>query len=42
LKKYVDKVEPLTLKHLDIVIVRDEVLTDDEKEEWETTKKYNI
>lgn len=42
LKKYIDEIEPLTLKHLDSDVVRDGILTDEEKEEWEAMKKYNL
>lgn len=34
--------EPLTLKHLDADWVRDEVLSDEQKEIWDNTKKYNL
>lgn len=34
--------KPLELKHLEVEWVRDEVLDDDEKEEWNDTKKYNL
>lgn len=33
---------PLTMKHLDNEKVRDEVLSDEDKELWNASKKYNI
>jgi len=42
IKKEISRFEPLKMSHLDSEIVRDEVLTDEEKELYITTKKYNI
>lgn len=41
-KKEVNKFEPLNMKHLEIDWVRDEVLDDEDREEWNNIKKYNL
>ena len=38
----IDNFEPVTTKHLDQEWVRDQVLTDEEKEMWNDAKKYNL
>lgn len=42
LKDDIMRYEPATQKHLDNELFRDEVFTDEEKEEWNATQKYNI
>lgn len=42
LKDKLDDLEPLTLKDLENIVVRREVLTPEENEFYEQTKKYNL
>jgi len=42
LKIDIERFEPATNKHLNIEEFRDEVMTDEEKDEWNTTQKYNL
>lgn len=42
LKHHVDKATPLKSKDLEQDWVRDQVLNDEEKEEWNAMKKYNL
>lgn len=41
-KDELKRLKPLTDKHLEQDWIRDEVLTDEEKELWNNSKKYNL
>lgn len=41
-KDHIQKFEPIQMKDLKQDWVRDEVMTDDERELWNTSKKYNV
>ena len=42
MKDMIPRLQPLELKDLESKFVRDEVLTDEEIDQWEQTKKYNL